>query len=81
MSLTIPDDLLQAAQMSEEELLEEIILMLFRQKKISISKASSLLDMHLVQFQHLLASRGLYVHYGMSDLKEDIITLQQLGRL
>ncbi|MBD2770614.1 UPF0175 family protein [Iningainema tapete] len=36
MSLVIPDEILQATGMSEAELLQEIVLILFKQKKISI---------------------------------------------
>lgn len=43
MSLVIPDEIVKASGMSETELMQEIVLMLFQQKKISIGKASRLL--------------------------------------
>jgi predicted HTH domain antitoxin len=33
------------------------------------------------QFQHLLASRGLFVNYDVEDFKQDLATLRGLGRL
>jgi predicted HTH domain antitoxin len=81
MSVVIPDDILHASGLSGEELLQEIILMLFQQKKISIGKASDLLEMNLIQFQHLIASRDIGIHYDVEDLKADVATLQRLGRL
>ena len=81
MSVIIPDDLVQASGMSEKELFQEIVLMLFEQKKISIGKASNLLGMNLIQFQHLIASREICIHYDTDDLKADVATLKQLGRI
>ncbi len=81
MSVMIPDEILQASGWSEEELLQEIVLMLFQQNKISIGKASNLLGMNLIQFQHLLASRDICIHYDVDDLRADVATLKRLGRL
>ena len=81
MSVVIPDDLVQASGLSEAELFQEIVLMLFEQKKISIGKASHLLGMNLIQFQHLIASREICIHYDSDDLKADVATLKRLGRI
>jgi predicted HTH domain antitoxin len=40
MSLVIPDELLKAARMSEAELMQEIVLMLFGQEKLTLGRAS-----------------------------------------
>jgi predicted HTH domain antitoxin len=55
--------------------------MLFQQKKISIGKASRLLGMNLIQFQHLIASRDICVHYDVADFKEDLKTIGLTQRL
>ncbi len=81
MSVVIPDKILEASGLSEEELLQEIVLLLFQQQKISIGTASNLLEMNLLQFQHLIASRDICIHYNVDDLKADVATLQRLGRL
>jgi len=81
MSVVIPNDILQASGLSEEELLQEIVLMLFQQKRISIGKASNLLGINLIQFQHLIASRDICIHYDVEDFKADVATLKRLGRL
>lgn len=81
MSVVIPDEILHASGLSGEELLQEIVLMLFQQKKISIGKASNFLKMNLIQFQHLIASRDICIHYNDEDLKADVATLKRLGRL
>lgn len=81
MSLAIPDELLKASGLSERELMQEIVLMLFQQKKLSIGQAGRLLKMNLIQFQHLIASRDICVHYDVDDFRADIATLKRLGRI
>lgn len=77
MSLVISDDLVNASGFSENELLLEIVLMLFQQDKISLGKASELLGLHRVQFQKLIAERGICVHYDIDEFQEDLKTLEE----
>lgn len=81
MSVILPDELMQASGWSEAELLQELVLFLFEKRKISIGQASNLLGMNLIQFQQLITSRGICVHYDVEDLAADVATLKQLGRL
>ena len=79
MSLLISDEILKASGFSEHELLLEIVIMLFQQDKISLGKASELLGMHRLQFQKLIADRGICVHYDVADFQEDLKTLYETG--
>ncbi len=80
MSLLLSDDLVQASGLSEQELLLEIVLMLFRQDKISLGKASEIVGWHRQQFQDLLADRNLYIHYDVAEFQEDLRTLQDMDK-
>ncbi|MBS0016316.1 MAG: UPF0175 family protein [Arthrospira sp. SH-MAG29] len=77
MSLVISDDLVKASGFSENELLLEIVLMLFQQDKISLGKASELLGLHRMQFQKLISERGICVHYDIDEFREDLKTLEE----
>jgi predicted HTH domain antitoxin len=77
MSLIISDDMVRASGLSEQELLLEIVLMLFRQDKISLGKASELMGMHRMEFQKLLDDRGICIHYDVVEFQEDLKTLQE----
>jgi predicted HTH domain antitoxin len=79
MSLVIPDELLKAARMSEAELMQEIVLMLFQQEKLTLGRASRLLGITQIEFQRLLASRKICVHYDVEDFRQDIKSLQERG--
>ena len=79
MSLLISDQIVQASGLSEDELLVEIVMMLFQQEKISLGKASELLEIHRMQFQKLISDRGICVHYDVAEFQEDLKTLQTEG--
>lgn len=81
MSLLISDELIKAAGLSEAELLQELVLLLFQREKLTLSNASRILGMTQLEFQALLASRDLYIQYDVEDLHEDVRNLQELGLL
>ena len=80
MSLIISDEILEATGMSEAELRQEIAILLFQKEKLTLGKASQLAQMSQLQFQHLLASRQIPVHYDLAEFEEDLKTLQELNR-
>ena len=78
MALTIPQDVLMSARMSESELRQEIAVMLFQREKLTLGQASAFADMDRVGFQHLLASRRIPQHYDAADFEEDLETFRGL---
>ena len=81
MSLVIPDEILLATNMTADELLRELAVMLFQQDKLTLAQAARLAKMHRLHFQQLLASRQIPVHYDVEDLEADVATLRRLGLL
>jgi predicted HTH domain antitoxin len=81
MSLVISDEILSAAQMTPAELAQEIAVLLFQKDKLSIGQASRLAGIPIAQFQHLLASKQIPVHYDIEDFEQDLETLRSLGRI
>jgi len=81
MSVTIPDDILQATQMTEDELKLEIAIMLYKSQKISSGKVRAWTGLTVIEFQHELAKRGLFINYDVEDFQSDMKTLQSLGLL
>jgi predicted HTH domain antitoxin len=78
--VTIPDEILQAARMSEDELRQEMAVLLFQKDRLTLGQASRLARMDRLRFQHLLASRDIPVHYGSEEFEQDLATLRDLGR-
>jgi predicted HTH domain antitoxin len=57
----------------------ELAVTLFQQERITLGTASQLAGLHQIEFQQLIASRGICVHYAVKDLKEDIASLREVG--
>jgi predicted HTH domain antitoxin len=81
MSIVIPDDILRATKMSEDELKLEIAIMLYDQGKISSGKVRAWTGLTVIEFQHELAKRGLCINYDVEDFQSDVQTLQSMGLL
>ncbi|WP_250124227.1 UPF0175 family protein [Chroococcidiopsis sp. CCMEE 29] len=79
MSFAIPDDILQAAKMTEDELRLEVAILLYKQNKISSGKARAWTGLTVIDFQHELARRGLCINYDVEDFQADVKTLQSMG--
>ena len=79
--MIIPDEILQTTRMSESELKQEIAVMLFAKNKLTLGQASDLAGMSRFQFQHLLASRLIPLHYDVKDLKDDLENLKEIAKL
>lgn len=77
MTIVIPDDILQATRLTEDELKQELAVILFEKDKLTLGQASILAGMNRLQFQHLLASRKIPVHYGLAEFEQDIKTLKE----
>ncbi len=79
--LKIPQDILDTARMTADELKVDIAVFLYAQGRISLGKARELAEMSLWEFRQLLAFRRVSPHYDVADFEEDVATLRELGRL
>lgn len=80
-TLTFPNDLLFSTNMTQQEIATELAITLYQREKLTIEQAAGLARMDRIAFQHLLASRDLYLTLDVDDLEQDIATLRALGRL
>ncbi len=80
VTIEVPREVLHATHMTPEELRRELALALFQQGKLSFGKARELADMTVWDFQTLLGSRGIPVHYGLDEYEQDLRTLRELGQ-
>jgi predicted HTH domain antitoxin len=77
MSIVIPDEIVQSTRMTVAELPQEFALALFQREKLTLGQASRLAGVSQWQFQQLLGSRGIHIHYGVDDFEVDLRTLNQ----
>jgi predicted HTH domain antitoxin len=80
MPVTIPDDVLAAAHLSEAELRLELAVALFREERLTLAQASRFVELDQFAFQSVLADRESPVHYGIEEVHEDLRSLDALGR-
>ena len=77
MPVTISDEVLTAAHISEPELKQELALTFFQQERLTLAQASRIAEMTQLAFQALLAERHIPIHYGVEEFREDLRTLRQ----
>lgn len=81
MTLVIPEDILQASQMTEKEIQLEIAILLYQKEKISSGMVRAWTGLNVLEFQHELAKRDLYLNYDVEDFEQDLQTLRSMNAL
>lgn len=76
MALTVPDELLQTAHLSEAELLQEISVALFQQDRLTLGQAAAFAQLTQLDMQRLLAARQIPLHYTSDELEHDLATVK-----
>lgn len=76
--LEIPQDLLDTARLTLEELRREIAVALYAQGRLSVGKAREFAGLSLWEFRQLLAVRRIPTRYGEEELSEDLEALATL---
>lgn len=79
MKITIPDDILRSAGLTEDGLMVEIAVMLYAQERIGMGRACRLCGMPRLRFQHVLASRRIEVHYDAQEVDHDLAVSRDEG--
>lgn len=80
MTIPLPVELLQTAQMSEGELLQEIAIMLYQQQRIQLEQAADLCSQSLEDFYQVLLDRHIVTPPSDPDDDPDELILASLRR-
>jgi len=78
VQIEIPREVLHAARMTTADIQRELAVHLFAEGKLSFGKARELATMGFWEFQQLLASRRIPMHYDIEEYEEDLATLTRL---
>ncbi|GMU83895.1 MAG: hypothetical protein AMXMBFR47_37650 [Planctomycetota bacterium] len=76
MAVIITDDTLALLGMTEDDFRQELAIILFRDGRLTLSRAARLAGMSRVTLQRLLASRRIPIHNDSAEFREDLATLQ-----
>lgn len=81
VSIEIPGEVMHAARMTPDDLKRELAIHLFQEGKLSFGKARELAGLTVWEFQNLLGTRNIPVHYGVEEYEDDLKTLREMGHL
>ncbi len=81
ITIEVPREIVHVTRMTPQALKRELALYLFEQGKLSFGKARELAEMTSWEFQQLLGSRGIPIHYDVEDYEQDLATLEELDPL
>ena len=79
-SLQIPQEILDSARMTPDQLLVELAVHLYAQGRLSLGKAHELAGLSLWELRQLLGLRKIPPHFEAEDLMQDLETLRHLGK-
>jgi len=77
ITLDLPDNL----SLTEADLRKELAIALFQQDYISLGRASKIAGIYIMDFQKLIADRGICIHYAVEEFQQDVQTLRDRGWL
>lgn len=77
----IEDELLQSAQLTEQEVRLELAIALYAQQRLSYGQARKLADMSHPEFEEVLFDRSIPSNYDVLAFKEDLKTIHQFREL
>lgn len=76
ITLDIPENIHEALHVSpaeaEQRLKLELAVSLYAQNALGLGKAAQVAGMSRLDFNNVLAGRGIPMHYGQQDLEEDL---------
>lgn len=82
VQITVPAELLEAAGVNPADASREsarfLALELYRENKVSLGRAAELCDTPIEAFMVFAGKHEAPMHYGVSDLEEDRLTLERL---
>ena len=81
ITLNLPDNLDPTETLNQKDWLREIAIALFQQELVTLGTASQIAGMHQMEFQQLIGSRGICIHYDIEDFEEDLQNLRNRGWL
>ena len=76
----IPANIVKATNLNEQEFLLKVAIDLYVEERLTLEQASELAQLHRLDFQQALSSRGIPVNFDIVDFQEDLQTLKTLSR-
>ncbi|MBX2889625.1 MAG: UPF0175 family protein [Saprospiraceae bacterium] len=79
MVLEIPDRVLSHSKYTVEDFKLDVAVMLYQKQVMSLARAAEWVGLSRLEFQKELKDRDIHLHYEVSDLHEELATLEKIG--
>lgn len=80
MGINISEDQLSMLNMTANELLIEMAVHLYDIGRMSMGQARNFARLDQISFQREMKKRNVFIKYDISDLEEDLRTLEELEK-
>ncbi len=78
VEVELPDAVFEGTGMTPELAKLEVVVALYRDRKISMGRAARIAGLPRPAFQHELGKRGVTVDYDVRDFEEDLVAIEKL---
>jgi predicted HTH domain antitoxin len=78
MKITVPDEALKGTSVSQEEVLLDLAIGMFIDRRATLGQAARIADMSQPQFLKELGKRKIPVHYDVEDFAADMEVVKGL---
>ena len=78
MILELPSELIKAQDYSMSDLKADVAVMLYQGRRASLARLASWLEMTRLEFQKVLADRGIPINMTIEDFKTDLESLKSM---
>ena len=78
MIIEIPDEILNKNNISKERIRLEVALLLYEKNLMTIEQASRFAHIDSYEFQKILGTNKIRLHYYKDDFKDDLNTIKGL---
>lgn len=79
MPIKLPDELLESTNLTQAELRAKLALALFQRERLTLGQAALLAGLPQLDFQRLLATRRIPLHYGLEEMEQDLQRAKRLS--
>ncbi len=77
--ILIPGKILEESGISLRDFMVDLAVYLYQRELMTMGQARKLAGLDQISFQKALAERGVFMHYGVEDLHEDLRNLKSVG--
>lgn len=78
MTIEISDSIAKTANISSQDILLRVAILLFAEEKVTLGQAAEIAGLPQFLFQKELGKRKIPIHYGIEEYKRDLETIAKM---